>query len=335
MDDFINYKIVKYNEQYKKEWDFFVNIESINGTFLHTRNFLNYHPKGRFIDNSYMIYDRKGKLAAVIPACLVIKNEKKVLCSHKGSTFGGIVINKKNYRVEKIISIVEIIEKQAIKEEIDEIEYKVTSSVYSIEPDSLFEYIFFNKGYKEYKELNLLVNYSNYNDNIIKNLSKGKKYSVSKSEKAGCKFIQLDSKNEIIEFYNILCNNLNKYNVKPVHTVDELIEFKDFRLKNGCSFFGIELNQKIVAGAMMFYFNKVNVAHTQYLCALPEYDGLSPMSFLYYSLIKEMKIRGYKKLTWGIVTEEQGKYLNMGLANSKEAFGGEYSINRIYSKILK
>lgn len=86
---------------------------------------------------------------------------------------------------------------------------------------------------------------------------------------------------------------------------------------------------------MMFYFNKVNVAHTQYLCALPEYDGLSPMSFLYYSLIKEMKIRGYKKLTWGIVTEEQGKYLNMGLANSKEAFGGEYSINRIYSKILK
>ena len=48
-----------------------------------------------------------------------------------------------------------------------------------------------------------------------------------------------------------------------------------------------------------------------------------------------IQIRGYKKLTWGIVTEEQGKYLNMGLANSKEAFGGEYSINRIYSKILK
>lgn len=335
MDDFTNYKIVKYNEQYKKEWDLFVNVESINGTFLHTRDFLNYHPKGRFIDNSYMIYDKKDKLAAVVPACLVMKNEKKVLYSHKGSTFGGIVINKKNYRVEKIMLIVEIIEKQVIKEEIDEIEYKFTSSVYSTEPDSLFEYIFFNKGYNEYKELNLLVNYSNYNDNIIKNLSKGKKYSVSKSEKAGCKFIQLNSKNEIIEFYNILCHNLNKYNVKPVHTLNELIEFKDFRLRNECSFFGIELNQKIVAGAMMFYFNKVNVAHTQYLCALPEYDGLSPMSFLYYSLIKEMKTRGYKKLTWGIVTEEHGKYLNMGLANSKEAFGGEYSINRIYSKILK
>ena len=32
------------------EWDRFVMHESGNGTFLQTRNFLNYHPAGRFTD---------------------------------------------------------------------------------------------------------------------------------------------------------------------------------------------------------------------------------------------------------------------------------------------
>ena len=34
------------------EWDRFVMHESGNGTFLQTRNFLNYHPAGRFTDAS-------------------------------------------------------------------------------------------------------------------------------------------------------------------------------------------------------------------------------------------------------------------------------------------
>ena len=44
----------KYNEKDEKKWDDFVMEKSINGTFLQTRRFLNYHPKDRFVDESIM-----------------------------------------------------------------------------------------------------------------------------------------------------------------------------------------------------------------------------------------------------------------------------------------
>ena len=52
------------------EWDRFVMHESGNGTFLQTRNFLNYHPAGRFTDASLMVYNEHGGLGAVVPAAL-------------------------------------------------------------------------------------------------------------------------------------------------------------------------------------------------------------------------------------------------------------------------
>ena len=90
--------------------------------------------------------------------------------------------------------------------------------------------------------------------------------------------------------------------------------------------------EKMIAGAMIFKFSKVNATHTQYLCALPEYNRLSPMSYLYYSLMVKMKERGFHKLTWGIATEDKGRYINIGLAQSKESYGGEYFINRTFTK---
>ena len=77
----------------------------------------------------------------------------------------------------------------------------------------------------------------------------------------------------------------------------------------------------------MFYFKSVMVAHTQYLSARKEYAALSPMTYLYYWIIKTMKERGFKKLSWGICTEEHGHVLNQGLLDSKEAYGSTYSNN--------
>ena len=52
----------KYNEKDEKKWDDFVMEKSINGTFLQTRRFLNYHPKDRFVDESIIIYNKKNNI---------------------------------------------------------------------------------------------------------------------------------------------------------------------------------------------------------------------------------------------------------------------------------
>lgn len=71
------FQFKQYTEKNENEWDKFVLEESINGTFLQSRRFLNYHPVGRFEDCSLMIFDEKNNLCAVIPACVVEENSQK------------------------------------------------------------------------------------------------------------------------------------------------------------------------------------------------------------------------------------------------------------------
>ncbi len=74
------------------EWDNFILLTSINGTFLQTRRFLNYHAEGKFEDCS--IEFRKGnELVAAIPACVIQDNGEKIFFAHKGSTYGGISVS--------------------------------------------------------------------------------------------------------------------------------------------------------------------------------------------------------------------------------------------------
>lgn len=77
-------------EKAVKNWDYFVENKSINGTFLQTRNFLNYHEEGKFTDHSLIIY--KGEeILAVVPACETYENGERVFFSFR-KHFGGIII---------------------------------------------------------------------------------------------------------------------------------------------------------------------------------------------------------------------------------------------------
>ena len=59
--------VVLYEDKYEKDWDELVLNKSMNGNFLQTRNFLNYHHNGKFKDHSLMFF--KGEtLAAVMQA---------------------------------------------------------------------------------------------------------------------------------------------------------------------------------------------------------------------------------------------------------------------------
>ena len=83
-----NIEIVKYSSDKKKEWNAFVAV-SKNGTFLFDREFMDYHAD-RFTDFSLMVYQNE-KLIAILPAN--IKN--RVVYSHQGLSYGGLILNRK------------------------------------------------------------------------------------------------------------------------------------------------------------------------------------------------------------------------------------------------
>lgn len=326
------YTIEAFEWEKESIWDEFVEKNSVNGTFLHTRRFLNYHLENRFEDASFFIWNSKGRIVAVVPGCVQYESEAKVFYSHKGSAYGGPIVSHEVYTLKRMVEIIDLIQKYLKTHGFEKIIYKITPNLFSLMPVELLEYTLYYRGYVEEKELNLYVEYDEYKDNTLSNFSKGKKYNVKQCMREGLKLKELVSENDIRELYRILEITLDKYSLKPIHTEEELIKLKEICIPKECGFFGLFLDDKLVSGSMVFYFNNVSVAHTQYLCSLPEYNTISPMTYMYFCMIEEMKKKGFRKLSWGISTEHGGRVINWGLTQNKESYGSRHSINRVFSK---
>lgn len=323
-------RIKKYSCELEKYWDAFVLENSINGTFLQTRNFLLYHPLESFEDHSLVVY--KGTaIIAVIPACEIMKDDKKIFFSHKGSTYGGIVISSFFYDIDHVGSIIETLLEYLSFHGFNHVVLKNTPDIFCKKSMELLTYFLYMYGFDHYCELSSYINLETCPIDIISSFSSSKRRDYKYSEKNYLLLKKLQSKNEIRVFYNVLQNNLKKYNSEPVHSLQELIDFKECRLKDIVDFYAIFFEENIVAESMVFKFEKI-VFHTQYLASDQAFLKLYPMNFLITQMIWVAKIEGFKYFSFGISTENHGSILNYGLARFKEGYGADFSINKTFYK---
>lgn len=324
-------ELLLYEDKYQERWDSFVMNKSINGTFLQTRNFLNYHPRQRF-KNASLLVMQGSNILAVIPACCVEEEGKRCFYSHKGSTFGGIIVDRHSYNIATIEEIFSILEMFLKENSYDCAYFKNTSDIFCRCNTDLLEYFFYKNGFSLYDELSFYVDLD-VND-LLMNMDKNKRRDYRYSLRNALSLRQLETDQEVEDFYHILCKNLKKYNTIPVHSLSELIEFKNSRLTETVGFYGVYLQERLVAGCMAFYFEK-KVFHTQYLAQDPDFAHLYLMNFLDFELIRLAKEKGFEKFSFGISTENRGRILNKGLALFKEGFGCRYCVNRSFLKMLK
>lgn len=330
-----NLRIEEYNEKFEEKWDNFILNNSINGTFLQTRNFLNYHPHDRFVDNSLIIFKGDNTIVAVIPACS-ISNEKSetIFHSHKGSTFGGIIVGKTFNCIKNIEGIIKVFHEYIKEKDFNKVIIKVTSDIFCNCNMDLINYFLFKEGYRNYDELSFYIDFNNYKSEIISNFTASRRRDYKYSLKNDFIFSKIVSNEQIAEFHSILSNNLKKFEAKPVHSLEELLDLKNNRLNDVVEFYGVYYESKLIAGSMVFKFSN-KVFHTQYLAADPEYLKLFPMNFLDTQLIMTAYEEGFRCFSFGISTEEDGKILNYNLAEFKEGFGTNHSINKTFYRNFK
>lgn len=329
------FEVVKYEPSMKKKWDEFVMGESINGTFLQTKNFLDYHPEGRFEDCSLLIRN-KGNIIAVIPGCVEYNDGKKLFISHKGSTFGGILPNRNSMNTTTLADIINCFEQHLMAQNFNHIKLKLTSDLFSGMKQDLIEYMLFMNRYKEYKELATYIDLKHTSQDILSDFHYDKRSRVKKMLGKNIFLKKLEKDSEISVFYQHLEENLKKYDTVPIHTLDEILDFKNNRLQNFVDFFGVFYEGRQVASSMMFKFKQGTVIHSQNLSCnyLERISGIDQMIFLYYSLIKYYREQGASALSWGISTENCGAQLNLGLIKSKESYGSSYALNKTFYKEL-
>lgn len=321
------YNISFYKDENEEEWDRFIE-NSKNGLFLQTRRFINYHREGKFKDCSICI--RKGnELVGVVLANELIEDGKKIFFSHKGTTFGGISISNQIYSATKIDALFYELISFLKDNDYKSIYIKMVPEIYQKSNSDLLDYFLYKYDFNCINELNYYMHLGRYKNDILSQFTSNKRRDYKYSLRDDLVFRELKSEEEYFEYYQILRMNLKKLNLPAVHSFEDIMDLKNNRFNDKLFLYGVYKDDKMIAGSLVFIFNS-EVFHTQYLSSDENYLEYFPMEFLIYNLISESIQMNMKLFSFGICTENQGKYLNFNLSRFKEGFGAEFCINRSY-----
>jgi hypothetical protein len=307
------YRTERYTADYFDLWNGFV-ANSKNGTFLFHRNFMEYHAD-RFADYSLLVF-QENKLVALLPA----HTEGNVLASHRGLTYGGLILGN-NIRQAEVIGILKSIMQYCEATGFEKIFIKVIPFIYHKVPAQELEYALFVAGAKTVRRDSL---------SVIENVTalrpvKSRREAINKSFRSG---LELKEDDDLELFWErILLPNLeNKHGIKPVHSVEEIRMLKE-RFPDNIRHFNVYHNNEIVAGTTVFITD--TVAHPQYISGNSQKNTLNSLDFLYYQLIWEI-FPDKKFFDFGISNEQQGMKLNEGLVFWKESYGARTIVHDFY-----
>ncbi|WP_338407191.1 GNAT family N-acetyltransferase [uncultured Flavobacterium sp.] len=308
-----NYSVRQYQNSDYQDWNAFIG-QAKNATFLFHRDFMEYH-KNRFEDYSLIVLDEE-KWVAVLPAN-VAGNE---VFSHQGLTYGGLVYREKT-KLASVIEIFKSILSFLDENKIEKLQLKLLPSIYHQKPAEELNYVLF------------LVEAQLIRRDSLAVIDLTKATILSKLRKRG---VQKGISNNFIikevvgfeDFWNeILLPNLSKkHQVKPVHSLEEIIKLKKIFPEN-IRQFNIYENGIIIAGITIF--ESENVAHCQYISGNEDKNELGGLDLLSHHLITEV-FKNKRFFGFGISNENEGRKLNNGLSYWKESFGASTIVQDFY-----
>lgn len=317
------YEILPYTKDKESRWDRFVMEESVNGTFLQSRRFLNYHPEGRFQDASFFV-EKSGIILAAVPGC----NVDGTFVSHQGSTFGGPVISKVFYSGYKIFEIIKTID-DYIAQNFKSVKLKPTSQIFATMPTDLLDYALEHEGYSRHTELSCYTPLAKGVDPLEKCTGTCRR-NYRHTEKLELVYGEIPD-SEMEKFYDFLVLSKARHHTTPVHSLAELRDLKR-RFSKDILFRGVWQNNEYLSGMMIFIFRQANVFHFQYLAPDDSKRETNATTALFINAMREAAQAGYTKFSWGISTENGGAYLNENLYRFKESFGALPCVNARYEK---
>jgi hypothetical protein len=316
-------KLSRYNNNDRRLWESFV-WKANNGTLFHTRRFLDYHPPDRFEDHSLIFHEDKS-LLALLPAVLLTRNGKVILSSHCGSSYGGFVY-RENLSVRTAFDLVSSLIDYACKEKIDRIELTFPPVIYLKRLSHYLDFALYKEGFSFRKrEISSIIPLDFTRENILNAFKPEARTAYRKSLKSG---VTVRSGGDVSEFYPILEKNLAlRHNVKPTHTLDELIKLGNL-FPDRIHQYGAYYDRKMVAGVTNFICND-RVMLAFYISHLEEYQDVRPVNHLFYKIIDWGIANNFKYLDFGIFTVDEDP--NWGLGKFKESFGARGIFREYYA----
>lgn len=304
--------VCKFESTDEKHWDDFV-FRSKNGTFMHTRKFINYHGD-KFEDASLLVY-KNSKLIAVLPA----NKSNGTVFSHQGLSYGGLVL-KPFVKLSDVLAAFHAILTYYDDMGYEEIYVKHTPSLHHKTPSDEMLYAFFLTNAVLYRrDAAICLQPKDYKPNENRR---------RKIKSANSHNLTIRESQDMTGFWNdVLIPNLQiKHNGKPVHSLEEIQFLKDTFPKN-IKQYNVYLGDEILGGTTLF--NSDTTALAQYISATDRGKSLDALSPLFEHLITTV-CKDYRFFSFGHSNESNGRVLNNSLSYWKESFGGSSLIHDFY-----
>jgi len=306
-------RVEQYDLSHREEWNAFLKT-SKNGTFLFHRDYMEYHAD-RFKDYSLLCYNEKEKIIALLPACV----EDKVVTSHGGLTYGGVICNEKMTAatmLELFSAIIEFMRRDGVRKLV----YKAIPHIFHLIPaDEDLYALFINNARLFRRDVSSAI----WLPDRLK-FAKGKREGIRKAHRAG---IEVRESCDYDSFFKIGHAVMrDRHNLQPVHTSDEMMllssRFAD-NIRLHASFQG----EQMLAGAIVYKFS--SSAHVQYMYNSDEGLGIGALDIVINHLVND-QYSNLRFLSFGVSTEDAGHYLNEGLIHQKEMFGARTIVHDFY-----
>jgi hypothetical protein len=313
-----NYSVKQYQESDYTNWNAFIG-QAKNATFLFHRDFMEYH-KDRFDDFSLMIFEDE-KLVAVLPANRV-GNE---IFSHQGLTFGGLVYSYK-LKAEKVSNIIDSLLSFLKENRLLFFYFKPIPSFYPLGGNEESDFFLHKKGaFLDHKEMNLGVNLA-----LPLTISKSKLKHFRKVEAL---HIEIIEDQQFDSFWKVVLEPrlAEKYDAKPVHTLQEISKLKSI-FPDNIKQFSVYDGTNIIAGITVFETDRV--VKSQYGATTNKGESLRALDFLFITLIQKYKQEGKLFFDMGIVNAENEQGYHAGLLKQKEELGGSVYSQDFYKMNL-
>lgn len=309
------YSLKPYSPQLEGDWEKALQ-SAINGTFLHSRNYLEYHGE-RFSDASLIIY-RENMPVGIFPA----HRNGEEIHSHQGLTYGGLVISFM-LSLENILLMFRELLRYYAESGVRQVHIKDLPSIYVGSSTEWLPYLMFIVGGKVSRsDLTFAVPLPLDSDKY----SKGRSWGIKKAHKKGLKVKETQDFRGFWE--KVLIPNLwSRHQVQPVHSLEEiqcLANINNPLIRQ----FEVWDKDELVAGTTVF--ETTTTAHTQYISSTQQGKEISALDLLIHHLMVEV----YSKKSFfdfGIVNMEQGRKINRGLMEWKESFGARPYVHLTYS----
>lgn len=306
------YRIEKYNSSLKAQWDTCIQT-SKNGTFLHYRDFMEYH-SDRFDDCSLVVFDGTN-VVAVLPGNRVGDE----MHSHQGLTYGGLVYGPK-IKLGAVVQMLREIFRFLHENGIVKLHFKAIPAIYHKQPAQEAEYVLFTAGAKLVRRDSVFV----YEYGTGQGVERDRRRCIRTGENSG---LEVREDNGFEAFWNeILIPNMNgKHGVKPVHSLEE-IKTLHSKFPDNIRQFNVYHEGKLVAGTTMFLTD--TVAHPQHISGNADKNRLGSIDFLYDYLLTSFSDKKY--FDFGPSNQNKGMQIDTNLAFWKESFGARVVCQDFY-----